>query len=474
VFTTTVTERLADHDDAVLNAYVDGVLGTDHLHKALVDQIAQMLVHPVYFGSAVTGDGVDALMAGLVELLPAPVGDPDAPLSGRIFKIERDAAGERIACVQLYAGWLRVRQRLAVLTADGGSAQVKPTAITAAQNGAWVRRRVLVAGEIGRLSGLTGVRIGDVLGRRPAAQPPPVFTPPTMETVVEPRRARDGGPLRAALAQLAEQDPLINVRSDETGREISVSLYGEVQKEVIEATLADEFGIEVTFRDTTTLCVERPRGRGEAGAVLNADTNPFPSAQIGLRVEPGPAGTGIEFRMAVDPLLMPLHVYRNAAVFAEYMTGYVRRALSDGLHGWPVTDCVVTMIDCWYSVADGPPSRRGADAKAADFRNLTPVVLARALEAAGTAVCEPALRVALEIPAAAISAVLTALGRLAAAVRDQSVRGDLSVIEAVLPAARVRELQRVLPALTAGEGVLESTFDGYRPVAGDPPTRGSA
>ena len=67
--------------------------------------------------------------------------------------------------------------------------------------------------------------------------------------------------------------------------------------------------------------------------------------------------------------------------------------------------------------------------------------------------------------------MLTALGRLGAAVRDQSVRGDLTTIETVLPAARVQDLQRQLPGLTAGEGVLESTFDGYRPVHGDPPTR---
>jgi ribosomal protection tetracycline resistance protein len=67
--------------------------------------------------------------------------------------------------------------------------------------------------------------------------------------------------------------------------------------------------------------------------------------------------------------------------------------------------------------------------------------------------------------------VQAALSRLGAEVRNQSVRGELTTIESTLPAARVRELQRQLPGLTAGEGVLESIFDGYRPVRGDPPTR---
>ena len=76
-----------------------------------------------------------------------------------------------------------------------------------------------------------------------------------------PARPADQGALRAALGQLAEQDPLINVRQDDVRQEILVSLYGEVQKEVIQATLAADFGIDARFRETTTICIERPAGR---------------------------------------------------------------------------------------------------------------------------------------------------------------------------------------------------------------------
>ena len=79
-----------------------------------------------------------------------------------------------------------------------------------------------------------------------------------------------------------------------------MSLYGEVQKEVIQATLATDYGIEVGFRETTTICVERPLGTGEAVEILQDETNPF-SATIGLRVDPAPFGSGIEFRLDVDP-----------------------------------------------------------------------------------------------------------------------------------------------------------------------------
>ena len=470
-FRTRLTEVLADRDDSLLAAYVDDELTvTDRrLRGQLAAQTGQSLVHPVFFGSAITGEGVAALKAGLIELLPAEAGDAEAPAAGRVFKIDRGPAGEKIAYVRMFAGTVRIRQPLHLRTADGGDVKVKATAISVSDNGMWVRRPELSAGEIGKLWGLGQVRIGDTLGEL-ASRADQHFAPPTMETVVAAVRPGDDGALRGALARLAEQDPLINIRVDDTGRELSVSLYGEVQKEVIQATLATEFGIDVVFRETTTICVERPVRPGEAVEFLNTESNPF-QATIGLRVEPGPPNSGIEFRMRIEPQAMPLYVFKNADTFTAHMGQYVRRTLREGRFGWQVTDCVITMIDCGYSVADGPPSKRGPVSTPTDFRSLTPMVLMRALDRAGTVVCEPTLGVGVEAPVWAISALLTALGRLGAPVRRQSVRGDLTTIEAVVPAARVQDLRRLVPGLTAGEGVLESTFDGYRPVAGVPPTR---
>jgi ribosomal protection tetracycline resistance protein len=471
-FRATLVGMLADRDDSLLAAYVenDAAVTDRRLRGDLAAQTRQSLVHPVFFGSAITGEGVDALRAGLVDLLPAAAGDPHAPVSGRVFKIDRGPAGEKIAYVRMFAGTLRVRQRLSVEAVGGGHAEAKATAISVSREGSWLRCAELTAGEIGMVWGLAGARIGDALGQPPAAAARHQFAPPTMETIVEAARPGDEAALRPALAWLAEQDPLINVRADDTGREVSVSLYGEVQKEVIQATLAADFGIDVTFRETTTVCVERPVGTGEAVEFLNTEANPF-HATIGLRVEPGPPDSGVEFRMRVEPQAMPMYVYKNADTFADYMGRYVRTTLREGRFGWQVTDCVVTMTECGYSLADGPPSRRGPLSTPADFRNLTPIVLMRALDRAGTVVCEPSLRVSLEVPVWAMSAVLTAVGRLGAAVRHQSVRADLTTIEIVVPAARVPDLQRRLPGLTAGEGVLESTFDGYRAVHGEPPTR---
>jgi ribosomal protection tetracycline resistance protein len=333
-----------------------------------------------------------------------------------------------------------------------------------------VQRPAAFAGEIAKLWGLRDIQIGDRIGDVAGRDIHREFLPPTLESVVVPVDADDGQRLRVALGQLAEQDPLINVRQDDRNQELSVSLYGEVQKEVIQATLATDFGIDVEFGETTPLYVERPVGSGEAIEVLHAESNPF-HATMGLRVDPAPDGSGTEVRVLVDTRTIPLFVYKTAEKFAESMGAYIRATLHEGRFGWQVTDCAVTMTECGYSVADGPPSKRGPTSTAADFRKLTPLVLMQALERAGTVVCEPTVQANLEVPTDTIGAVLPALARLGASVDTPSPHGDFSTITAILPATHADDLRRQLPKLTRGEGVLGSSFAGHQPVSGEQPTR---
>jgi ribosomal protection tetracycline resistance protein len=347
----------------------------------------------------------------------------------------------------------------------------KVTAIRVFGDGDAVQRDAGQAGEIAKLWGLAEIQIGDWLGE-PHRDVEHHFAPPTFESVVEPTDHADGGRLRVALGQLADQDPLIDVRQDDTRAEISVSLYGEVQREVIEATLANEYGLQVAFREVTTICVERPTGSGEAVEILNTPTNPF-HADLGLRLERAAPGSGVAVHVSgeIDPRDAPLYVFKTFDAFAERMAEYVRLALVEGLHGWQVTDCAVTVTQIAYSLADGPPSRRGPMPTARDMKKLVPLVLMRALERAGSVVCEPVFRIAAEVPTEAIGSMLAAVGRLGAGAATPSTRGELSVLKATLPASRVQELRRQLPGLTGGEGVLDAEFAGYEPVAGEPPTR---
>jgi ribosomal protection tetracycline resistance protein len=404
-------------------------------------------------------------MAGIAELLPASAGDPDGPVSGSVFKIERSARGEKIAYVRMFSGTIHTRDRLQF----GTGGEDKVTAIEVFERGPAEQRPSVSAGAVARLWGLAEVKIGDRIGDGGTGGAHQ-FPPPTLEAVVVAAGSGDGARLHTALAQLAEQDPLIDVRQDDHRRELSVSLYGEVQKEVLQSTLVTDFGLDVAFRETTPICVERPTRTGQAAEVLHADSNPFRAA-MGLRVEPAPEGSGVDFRLEADARTVPLYLYKTLERFTESMAGYVRRSLREGIFGWQVTDCVVTMTSCTYCVPDGPPSRRGPLSTAADFRKLTPIVVMRALEQAAPVVCEPVLRVGLEVPAHAIGAVIPALVQLGAAVDTPSLGRDLATIETALPAARLTDLQRRLARLTGGEGLVDAAFDGYRPVSGAAPTR---
>ncbi len=435
-------EALAERDDRLLAAYVDGTPVDGD--RELPSLVAAGRIHPVYFGSAVTGAGVPALEDGIATLLPPARGEPHGPARGSVFKVERGPAGERLAYVRMFGGTLHVRDKVGEAKVTGISVAGEP------------RDRV-AAGEIGQLRGLTEVRIGDAIGDAPAAGRQ--FAPPSLETVVVPADRSRKGALQSALAQLADQDPLIDVRQDDARDELYVSLYGEVQKEVVQATLAEEYGLEVTFTDTTTLCVERPAGVGEAYELIGVAPNPF-LATVGLRVEPAPPGTGLRFELGVELGSMPIAFFRAVQETLPV-------ALRQGLHGWPVADLTVTMTRSGYwprqSRMHGTFDK-SMSSTAGDFRYLTPLVLMEALRRGGTTVCEPVHAFRLEVPADTLPAVLTALARTGAVPLGSTTRGRVSVVDGEVPAARVHDVQLLLPGLTRGEGVLESAFDRYAPV----------
>jgi len=165
----------------------------------------------------------------------------------------------------------------------------------------------------------------------------------------------------------------------------------------------------------------------------------------------------------VDVRSLPLYLYKTVDGFVETMEQYVRTTLQEGLFGWRVTDCTVTMTECGTSSETGQRGlaqclgrspRQQLAHYAADFRKLTPLVLMRALERAQTVVCEPMVRAHIEIPTDSIGAVWRPWhgsgGR-----GNAVVGGELSVTETVLPASRAQDLRRQLSGLHGGEGVVK-------------------
>ena len=467
-------DRLTTLDDGLLAAYVadESRVTARRLRRAISVQSKRGRLFPVFFGSAITGAGVPALLRGIRELLPTAGDDADGPVSATVFKMERGPAGEPVAYARMYSGTLRVRDRIHFGSAATESAG-RVTAIGVFEGGKASPSESVGAGSIAQLWGLAGIRIGDAISSDAEAADGVAqqgtgrhFSPPSLETVVIPRTHHDRTLLHPALTLLAEQDPLINLRQDDVRREISISLYGEVQKEVVQTTLAEQFGVEVDFRPTTTICAERVLGVGQAEERIKQGDNPF-LAGIGLRIEPGAAGSGIRFGYEIELGSLPF-------AFHKAIEETVHATLREGLHGWQVLDAQVTLTYSGYCPRQSAMHAtfdKSMSSTAGDFRNLTPLVLMDALRKAGTMVLEPIHSFSVEVPSDVFGTLLPVLSRLRAVPGESTAAGASYLVEGSIPAGQVHELEQLLPPLTRGAGVLESTFDRYQDVVGPPPSR---
>jgi ribosomal protection tetracycline resistance protein len=467
-FSATAAEVLAANDDKILRQYLDDApMAPGPLRQALADHTAQLHVVPVYFGAALTGVGVDDLFHAVPRLLPSAQGDSTGPASGTVFKIERGPSREKIAFVRMFSGTLRTRDRVRLGAQTSDIERV--TAIEVFDRGTTRRRPATRAGEIAKVHGLSTAHVGDTFGPVGHAVELRAFAPPTLETAIVPRQRGERRAVFEALSDLAEQDPLINLRQDDSRQELFLSLYGEVQKEVVAQTLEGEYGLDIEFRPTTPVCVERPNGAGEAVELLprrRSPAHPF-LATVGLAILPLPPDSGVTFELDVSSKSIPIHVFGSVDAFRDVMQRTVHDTLRQGIHGWEVTDCRVIMTDCDYQA----PPRKWPGTTNSDYRLLTPLVLMASLKQAGTTVLEPVLEFHLEFPAEGLGPIMSILNEVEAQPGSPATRGSTSVLEGVIRVARLHHLQSRLPELTRGEGVLESSFAGYRPVHGVPPSR---
>ncbi|WP_409496704.1 GTP-binding protein [Amycolatopsis sp. cmx-11-12] len=438
-----LAEQLAEHSDAFLTAYLEDTLAAEDYRAEVVRQTQLGVVSPVFFGSARSGEGIAELTSGIREFLAgAGKPAPDDRLRAAVFKIERGRAHEKIAYLRVFSGEIGARDH--VLFHRGTvTAEAKVSAVRVFELGDDTVEARARAGQIAKVTGLKEIRIGDRVGIPDFDGVAAQFPPPALETVVKPTRPAETPSVFAALQELAEQDPLITVRQDDETRQLSVRLYGEVQKEIIAETLAAQHGLDVEFGLTRTICVERPIGTGSSVWLITEKRNPH-FATLGLRVGPGVPGSGLTFGLDVELGSLPLAFHK---AIEETVEATLRR-------GREVIDCVVTVTHTGYF---SPVSAAG------DFRKVAPLVLEEALREAGTEVLEPVTRVEVELPADSVNATLSRLVELGGAVTGSVPRGDRAELTGTLPAGQVTRFEQQLPGLTHGEGLLTTEPAGHRP-----------
>lgn len=443
---TELIESLAQTEEALLERYAAQGMPQDAEELAAWRQAAGRLARgcalfPVLFGSSSQGIGITALLDGIVEYLPAPGGDAGHDrLSGVVFKIERDKAMGRMAYVRLYQG--TIRNRDTVRNATQGLEE-KVTQIRKIDGRKSEDVGVLEAGDIAAICGMQQARIGDVIGYPDAVPPSAHLAVPLLTVQANWAGEQDYPRVVAALQELADEDPLLDLQWLQEERELHLKVMGPIQLEVLSQLLVDRFGLQVAFGQPSVIYKETLRGEGE-GYV--AYTMPKPCwAILRFRMEPLPRGSGLQYDAQV----------RAEDLLPQYQNEVARRvpdALKQGMYGWEVVDLRITLIEGEHHVWHTHPL---------DFAVATPMGIMDGLNRIGTKLLEPMLQFRLTVPEEFGGKVMNDLVLMRAVFEAPSMQGDRMTIQGRVPVATSLDYAVKLGSMTKGRATLSTFFDGY-------------
>ncbi len=395
-------------------------------------------IFPMYHGSALHDLGIAELLTAIPLFFRAG-GDAQAPLSAMAYKLDRDESGRKRLYLRVFSGTMRVRDRVDI----PGNELMQIKALFALREGRIVNTDSLAAGDIGILPDIADLRCGDFLGAPTDRKLPPV-PPPLLIAAIAPADAAQRPALLDALTQLTEEDPALQLRIDGASAEITLRLYGPLQREIIGALLLERFGLAVSFSPLATLFKEQPAQSTFAEMRLGAPGN-FHAAGIALTAEPLPPGSGNRYvsRVSVG------HLMRT---FQTAVEDGVAFGLTEGL-GHEITDTLVTFTDMDFSSVTSTP---------ADFRRLAPEVLRKALRAVPLRRMEPWLSFALIAPAAFQKRALAALSPLRAVLGSTVYTDAECTIQGEIPLDTAKDFAAELASMTQGCGLFQTTFLDYR------------
>ncbi|MZQ82859.1 GTP-binding protein [Paenibacillus sp. 5J-6] len=440
-------EKLSELDEQLLTSYIEGVpIPARDVKAALQRYTRQGQAFPLLVGASSKGLGIEELMEAILDYLPGPSGSAEQPLSAVVFKVERDKTMGRMAYVRLYEG--TIRNRDTVLNATRG-VEEKVTQIRKIDGRRAEDIGYVAAGDIAAVCGLTQVRIGDVLGRPDAVPPAPRLAVPLLTVQVHAESDAQYPALVAALQELTDEDPLLDLQWLQEERELHVKVMGAIQLEILTSLLASRFGLHARFDQPSVIYKETPSQPGEG---FIAYTMPKPCwAILRFRIEPGAPGSGLVYASQV----------RADQLLAQYQSEVERRvpeALQQGLLGWEVTDLKVTLVEGEHHVWHTHPL---------DFAVATPMGLMQGLAQTGTTLLEPMLQVRITVPEVYGGKVLSDLVQMRAIFDPPQLSGDRFVVEGRLPVATSLDYPVKLSAMSGGRGVITSSFGGYQPSPPD-------
>lgn len=433
-------ETLAEYSEVFLEAFVnDDDIRDDDIDMCISGLCKEFRLCPVFYGSALKGLGVEAIMDGIIKYLPCPTFEGGGETAGVIYKLQHRRTGGKAAYVRMYEGYIALKKNVYNSTK---AVDEKVDGIFKMNGDRYEPVDHLESGEIGIVYGINSASIGDILGNSKKIKKHLSLAVPTLTVRVYPSKEQELDALVYAMKILEEEDPILNVKWQDDERELHVDLMGMVQMEILTKIIKSRFRLDVVFEKPTVVYKETPLGIGVGYVEMY---KPY-FATLEMKVEPLERGKGFIYESA----------YTTDFIFPRFQNEVeetVPLVLKEGPLGWEVTDVKVTLT--------GGRSIQLAT-KPSDFRAITPIAVMDALKACGTQLLEPIQEYEININVDEAGIVIKDLIAMRATMDEQMVIQDNFIIKGTIPVATSLDYSVKIASLSQGRGSFKTKFIGYR------------
>ena len=447
-------ETVVEQDDAALEAWLRGEEpSAELLLRCIRAGVRTRAFVPVLAGSAFRNRGVEPLLDGVVDWLPAPgeregtsTGLDSAPLAALAFKVVADEHGSMVF-VRLYAG--RLRRGDSVLNTSTGRME-RAARLYEVHADKRVERDELVAGEIAAVVGFKDTLTGQTLSdpKHPVQLESIAVPEPVIHLALEPRTKADQQGLGKALQSMLREDPSLRLRQDEESGQTILSGMGELQLEVAVHKLHDRFGVDVVVGRPQVAYRETIAAAAELTHVHKKQTGgPGQFAQLTLRLEPLERGAGVQFESRIVGGAIPRE-------FVPAVEAGIRHAADAGpAAGYPAVDFRAVLLDGAF---------HERDSSAMVFELAAGHALREAFLKARPQLLEPVMAVEVITPTEYLGDVIGDLHRRRGQVRGHEQRGTATVVDALVPLKEMFGYISTLRALSSGRAQYTMQFDCYQ------------
>ena len=421
-------EEVSLTDETVLETYME----TGEIDFTDIQNLVRnRKLFPVFFGSALKYEGVDEFLKSFAALIIPPVYGNE--FAARVFKIARDDAGSRLTYMKLMGGSLSVREMIE---------DEKVTGIRIYSGEKYESRDKVEAGEVCVVTGLKGTKAGGGLGWLSGTEVGSVLKQ-VMSYKVELPEDEPAHVFLPKIREISEEIPELSVKYSEEKKEITISLMGEVQTEVLKHLIKERYNVDIGFGEGHTLyketIAETVYGVGHFEPLRHY-------AEVELRLEPAERGSGLSFASEVSEDELSINYQRLILSHLE------EKEYKGVLTGSPITDMKITLVA-------GRAHLKHTEG--GDFRQATYRAVRQGLMQARSVLLEPVYDFKLEVPEEAIGRAMTDIGKMNGSFTSPENISGKAVLTGKVPVSEVKNYALELRAYTKGEGVLTLTPSDY-------------